>query len=141
MILTQKLLKFHRSFSNKMLSKGRIDCCRSWIYVEGRHLLNRAYLEKGVKLEIKHTSGLITWILLLYHLVIDHSNILIVRFTMLADYCFKIQTTKTVQLGWGIFFFYVCCWFFLIGFTFDRPIIILETTGGYRWDFNQTWWP
>lgn len=33
-------------------------------------------------------------------------------------------------IGWGIFFFFVCCWgFFFIGYTCDRPIIILESTG------------
>lgn len=50
---------------------------------------------------------------------------------MLTDYCFKTQNTiqKAVQLGWG-FFFFVCCWgFFFIGYTCDRPIIILESTG------------
>lgn len=30
-------LKVPSSFSNKMLSKGNIECCKSWVYVEGRH--------------------------------------------------------------------------------------------------------
>lgn len=89
-------------------------------------MLSRAYLEKGVKLEINHTSGLIMQILLLYNLVIDHSNVLIVRFTMLAGYSLKIQAVRL-----GDFFFMSAAGFFFC-FTFDRPIIILETTGGYR---------
>lgn len=89
-------------------------------------MLSRAYLEKGVKLEINHTSDLIMQILLLYNLVIDHSNVLIVRFTMLAGYSFKIQAVRL-----GDFFFMSAAGFFFC-FTFDRPIIILETTRGYR---------
>lgn len=89
-------------------------------------MLSRAYLEKGVKLEINHTSGLIMQILLLYNLVIDHSNVLIVRFTMLAGYSLKIQAVRL-----GDFFFMSAAGFFFC-FTFDRPIIILETTRGYR---------
>lgn len=91
-------------------------------------MLSRAYLEKGVKLEINHTSGLIMQILLLYNLVIDHSNVLIVRFTMLCRLLLQNSDYKNSAVRLGDFFFFI----FLIGFTFDRPIIILETTRGYR---------
>lgn len=56
---------------------------------------------------MKHTSGLITRILLLYNSVIDHSNVFIVRFTMLnTGYFFKNTEYKgSAVIGWGIFFF------------------------------------
>lgn len=78
---------------------------------------------------------MIIWILFLYNSVIDYLNVFIVRFIMFnIGYFFKnIEYKGSVVIGWGIFFFFVCCWgFFFIGYICDRLIIILEFIGGYR---------